>query len=513
MYFAQVAVFSILMLAKLVRPFRLLSSSGITFGSSSTLESAVPATTTFIDSINQRNSEQNVTTNNLGKDTNLGVLFLNLGGPETLQDVEGFLYNLFADPDIIRLPPVINILQAPLAYFIAKTRGPKSAKAYESIGGGSPIVKYTREQSRLVEDALRKKGFERTRCYFAMRYWHPFTDEVLNHMKADGIDTVVVVPLYPHFSVSTSGSSLKLLQQMFSKQAKLWGTQSKVVHTVVPSWHRRPGYINTMAKLVLQQLAQYTEAEMKEGLHVLYSAHGVPESYIKNGDPYQKHITECVALISQEVSRRLASDSLRPKNISARTGNKLAGEFAKGLLSKSGETLLSAAQKIFCENITDAASPAASAETCVSDSNARQEVKPVRYHLSFQSRVGPVQWLRPYTDDKIRDLGNIQKVRNLVTVPVSFVSEHIETLEEIDMEYRELAEECGVTQWRRAPALNTDPDFIADLANIVVEAMTAPTISVTEAASKRYQDSLLAQQYTVEGMTMGLPDSAVKGNR
>ena len=140
----------------------------------------------------------------------VGVLLLNLGGPETTQDVEGFLYNLFADPDIIRLPSFLSLLQKPIAYFIAKRRAPKSTAAYQSIGGGSPIVKYTNAQANLIQSALQQRGLRNAKCYFAMRYWNPYTEEVLEQMQRDGINTMVVVPLYPQYSISTSGSSLKV---------------------------------------------------------------------------------------------------------------------------------------------------------------------------------------------------------------------------------------------------------------------------------------------------------------
>ena len=162
---------------------------------------------------------------------------------------------------------------------LLKNRAPKSSKAYESIGGGSPIVRYTREQAKLVQDTLRRRGFEQAKTYFAMRYWHPFTEEVLENIQQDKIDTLVIVPLYPHFSVSTSGSSLKLLQDIFYKSPEIWG-QEKIAHTVVPAWYHRPGYISVMAKLVVDQVVQYSQSDMQEGLHVLFSAHGVPESYI-----------------------------------------------------------------------------------------------------------------------------------------------------------------------------------------------------------------------------------------
>ena len=132
----------------------------------------------------------------------IAVMLLNLGGPETSEDVEPFLYNLFADPDIIRLPPALAGLQTAIAWLVAKRRAPKSRAAYDSIGGGSPILKYTTQQARLLENSLGPDY----KCYVAMRYWHPFTDDAVQKAVADGCSSAVVLPLYPHFSISTTGA-------------------------------------------------------------------------------------------------------------------------------------------------------------------------------------------------------------------------------------------------------------------------------------------------------------------
>ncbi|EGB02304.1 hypothetical protein AURANDRAFT_35380, partial [Aureococcus anophagefferens] len=177
----------------------------------------------------------------------VAILLLNLGGPQTTADVEPFLYNLFADPDIIRLPSAIGGLQTALAWLIATRRAPKSRAAYESIGGGSPITMYTMEQGRLLEEALNSgdSGVE-YKSYVAMRYWHPFTDEALDKAVADGCTSAVVLPLYPHFSISTTGSSLRaLLSEMQASHPQLMAS-----HTVVPSWHDSRGYVNLVARLV-----------------------------------------------------------------------------------------------------------------------------------------------------------------------------------------------------------------------------------------------------------------------
>lgn len=352
------------------------------------------------------------------EETKVGVLLLNLGGPETGDDVEEFLYNLFADPDIIRLPGPLALLQGSIAYFIAKRRAPKSRAAYESIGGGSPILKYSKAQAKLLEESLKDQYGLSVNTYIGMRYWKPFTEEALDAICKDGIKALVILPLYPQFSISTSGSSLRVLQEEFSKHASRYGN---MMHTVIPSWYDRPGYVRAMADLIQKELDSFTKSEIADAkeeipdlppLHVLFSAHGVPKSYIEAGDPYQKQIVECVDKIGKEL-------------FSSRTPEEL------------------------------------------------------QVHLSYQSRVGPIEWLRPYTDDVLPDLGE-KGVRNLVVVPISFVSEHIETLEEIDIEYRELAEESGVTNWRRCPALNTDETFIKDMADMVYEALVEPAQSVTE---------------------------------
>ncbi|KAI8475008.1 MAG: ferrochelatase-domain-containing protein [Monoraphidium minutum] len=325
----------------------------------------------------------------------VGVLLLNLGGPEKLEDVKPFLYNLFADPDIIRLPAGARFLQPLIAYLISGLRAPKSAEGYEAIGGGSPLRRITDEQAAAIREALRRKGVEGAEVYVAMRYWHPYTEEALQQVVADGISRLVILPLYPQFSISTSGSSLRLIEALFKGDPSFASLQ----HTVIPSWYQRPGYVSAMADLIEEELDQFpTPAEAR----VFFSAHGVPKSYVvEAGDPYKEEMEECVALIMGELTRR------------------------------------------------GRANP---------------------HTLAYQSRVGPVEWLKPYTDDSIRELGR-GGCQSLLAVPISFVSEHIETLEEIDMEYRELAEESGVRHWRRVPALNTDASFIDDLADAVIEAL------------------------------------------
>ncbi|XP_020111569.1 ferrochelatase-2, chloroplastic isoform X2 [Ananas comosus] len=324
----------------------------------------------------------------------VGVLLLNLGGPETLDDVQPFLFNLFSDPDIIRLPRMFRFLQKPLAQFISVVRAPKSKEGYASIGGGSPLRQITDAQGEELRKALCDKNVP-AKVYVGMRYWHPFTEEAIELIKQDGITKLVVLPLYPQFSISTSGSSLRLLESIFREDEYLVNMQ----HTVIPSWYQREGYIKAMANLIEKELSKFATPQK---VMIFFSAHGVPLAYVEEaGDPYKAEMEECVDLIMEELEKR---------------------------------------------GITN---------PCT---------------LAYQSRVGPVEWLKPYTDETIVELGQ-KGVKNLLAVPISFVSEHIETLEEIDVEYKELALKSGIENWGRVPALGCEPTFISDLADAVIESL------------------------------------------
>ena len=334
----------------------------------------------------------------------VGILLLNLGGPERIQDVGPFLYNLFADPEIIRLPN--PILQKPLAWLISTLRSSKSQEAYRSIGGGSPLRRITEQQARELQSLLRQRGVDAT-SYVAMRYWHPFTESAVADIKADGIDEVVVLPLYPHFSISTSGSSFRELQRLRQMDERFESLPLRCIR----SWYDHPGYVRSMAELIAEQVRASDDVEKA---HIFFSAHGVPKSYVEEaGDPYQQEIQACAALIMAEL------------------------------------------------------------EIIVGHSNP--------HTLAYQSRVGPVEWLKPYTEEALEELGRA-KTQDLVVVPISFVSEHIETLEEIDIEYRELATESGVVNFRRVRALDTYPPFIAGLADLVVASLEGPEVNLDQAA-------------------------------
>ncbi len=326
-------------------------------------------------------------------DGNIGVLLLNLGGPDKEEDVYLFLYNLFSDPDLIRLP--FPFLQKPIAALIAATRAPFSQDNYRAIGGGSPLKKITEAQAQALQDGLQERGVT-VKTYVAMRYWHPFAQDTIAQIKRDGITKLVVLPLYPQYSISTTGSSLKEIDQIWATDREL----QSIERITIKSWYDRPGYIRAMAELIDRQLQQAPEPDCA---HIFFSAHGVPVKYVEEyRDPYQIEVENGVDLIMQCLRRDF-------QRYNAHT-------------------------------------------------------------LAYQSRVGPVEWLKPYTESAIRQLAR-RGIDRLVVVPISFVSEHIETLQEIDIEYREVAEQCGIHHFDRVPALNLHPTFINDLVDLVLESL------------------------------------------
>ncbi|MGB3788698.1 MAG: ferrochelatase [Phormidesmis sp.] len=349
----------------------------------------------------------------------VGVLLLNLGGPEKPEDVRPFLFNLFSDPEIIRIP--FPILQKPLAWFISSRRAQTSQENYQQIGGGSPLRRITEEQGSALKEALKEKGKD-AEVYVGMRYWHPFTEEAIARIKKDGIEQLVVLPLYPQYSISTSGSSFRLLEQLWQEDPLL----TPIDYTLIESWYARPGYVNAMADLIRTELDKLPNPDEA---HIFFSAHGVPVSYVEEfGDPYQKEIEHCTDLIMQALGR------------------------------------------------------------------------PNDHTLAYQSRVGPIEWLQPYTEDAIEDLAH-RGIKDLVVVPISFVSEHIETLQEIDIEYREIAEEQGIEGFHRVPALDTYPRFIADLADMVEEALAGKPVHFSDLAKPQKKVRIYPQDKSAWGMT------------
>jgi ferrochelatase len=319
----------------------------------------------------------------------LGILLFNLGGPEKLEDVRPFLFKLFADPEIIKIPGVFRV---PLAAFIAVTRAPKSRGYYKKIGGGSPLRRDTEAQGRALVAALAARGIE-AKSYVGMRAWHPFIDEAVDQMVADGVSEILVLPLYPQFSVSTTGSSTKELYRVLQKRGGL----RHIRRRYVTKWHDHPGYVDSVVRRIEEQLPNFPDPS---GVHLLFSAHSIPVSYVERGDPYQRQTEETVRLVLERLGR------------------------------------------------------------------------PLEHTLAYQSKVGPVKWLEPPTDKVIGELGR-RGIDQVLAIPISFVSDHIETLYEIDIMYQDIAREAGIPHFRRTAALGLDTQFVEALADIVEARLTS----------------------------------------
>jgi ferrochelatase len=313
-----------------------------------------------------------------------GVVLFQLGGPDTLEAIEPFLFNLFCDPDIIDFP-FARIGRKPLAKLISSTRARKVQHHYATIGGGSPIRRFTEQQARALQFKLQDSGLD-ARCFVAMRYWHPFTAEAIEQLRAARCDDVVLLPLYPHFSSTTTGSSLNEWKRLFRDAIP--------VHQV-ESFYRHDLYLQAMVEKINEALARFVDPEHPE---IVFSAHSVPVAVIKAGDPYQRQIEETVELLMQR------------------------GRWRN------------------------------------------------RYRLCYQSKVGASKWLQPSLHTALRDLAK-GKAREICIVPVSFVSDHVETLGEIDHEARAEARRLGIQKFEMMSGLNDSSLFIAALADLVTTAI------------------------------------------
>jgi protoporphyrin/coproporphyrin ferrochelatase len=330
-----------------------------------------------------------------------GVVLFNLGGPETLADVRPFLYNLFSDPEIIRIPN--SLARKTLAWLIATLRQRKSRGLYRQIGGGSPLRRITSDQARALESRLGGLG-KPVRVYVAMRCWKPTIDEATEQIRRDGIRQLVALPLFPQYSVTTTGSCFKYFRNCLERT----GLASVISIDWVENWYDDPLYVDSMADLIRAESQRFAGGPSAD-LTILYSAHSIPSRYVDDGDPYLEQTRRSAALIDAQL----------------------------GLGARS--------------------------------------------MLAFQSKVGPVRWLEPATSDVIAKLG-AERCRNLLVVPISFVSDHIETLQEIDIAYRELAAKAGIREFRRTASLNLHPKFIECLQEIVrrsfarIEAVPGPGV-------------------------------------
>jgi len=314
------------------------------------------------------------------------VVLINLGGPDSLEDVEPFLYNIFSDPDVISLP-LGFLWQGWLARRIARKRAPEARKNYQKIGGRSPILALTREQAGRLEARL-GPGFK---TYIAMRAFKPFTEEAVDALIRDGAQRIVALPLYPQRTRAMSVSSVRELYRVLArKKVKL------PVHEVC-CYPTEPGLVEAWADNIHATLAKIPD-DRRARTQVLFSAHGLPQSLIDGGDPYLEHVKRTVAAVME----RIGND--RP------------------------------------------------------------------HTLAFQSRATGAKWLEPSTQDALRTLAG-QGVQDVAVVPIAFLTEHVETLFELDMLIRDHAMSVGIQCYHRVPAPNSAPKLIDALAGLVERAL------------------------------------------
>ena len=318
----------------------------------------------------------------------VAIVLFNLGGPDAPESIRPFLVNLFTDPAILRVPGWVRPW---LGRLIAWRRTKPATENYAVLGGRSPLLELTEEQGRALESALADAPFE-ARCFVAMRYWHPMSDAAARAVKAWNPDEILLLPLYPQYSTTTTGSSV----QAWGRAAARAGLDRPT--TTLCCWHSDPGFAAATATLVRDAYARArAELPPEVPLRILFSAHGLPESIVQQGDPYQWQVEQTVAGVVDHLA-----------------------------------------------------------------------IEGLDHVVCYQSRVTPQKWIGPSTEDELERAGR-DKVAVLVC-PIAFVSEHSETLVELDVEYREEAEHFGVPGYFRVPAQNSDPGFIAALRGLVLRA-------------------------------------------
>ncbi|MDX2094977.1 MAG: ferrochelatase [Alphaproteobacteria bacterium] len=325
--------------------------------------------------------------NTISRHHKTAIVLFNLGGPDSLAAVQPFLFNLFNDPAIIGLPQPLRRL---LATFISRKRAPVAQKIYEEIGGKSPLIENTENQANALEASL--TGHGNVKVFYTMRYWHPMADAVVQQVKNFAPDHIILLPLYPHYSTTTTGSSFKDWDRAATRAGMKIPTRRICCY---------PTHREFIAAHVALIRTYYEEAKQFGAPRILFSAHGLPEKIIRRGDPYQAQIEAT----TQAIVEALAIPGLD-------------------------------------------------------------------YANCYQSRVGPMQWIGPATPDELLRAGFEKKP--VVLVPIAFVSEHSETLVELDIEYAELAHSNGVNHYYRVPTLSTQAHFIAALSDLCLNLTAGP---------------------------------------
>ena len=309
------------------------------------------------------------------------IILFNLGGPDKLENVEPFLFNLFFDPAILNLPV---FLRYPLAKLIANRRAPTAKKIYQELGGSSPILQLTEEQASALESKLRKEdSSSEYKCFIVMRCWHPRAENVVKEVKNYNPEEIILMPLYPQYSAATSGSSIKEWNDICKKN------NFNVKTSTICCYPTDENFIQAHKELIMKKTKNL------ENFKLIFSAHGLPEKNIKKGDPYQWQVEQSVNKIVKSL-----------------------------------------------------------------------DVKDLDWILSYQSRVGPLKWIGPSTEEII--IENSKLGKHIVLVPIAFVSEHSETLVELDIEYKELADKNGCKHYSRVPALGINESYIKAMSNLII---------------------------------------------
>ena len=309
------------------------------------------------------------------------IILFNLGGPDKLENVEPFLFNLFYDPAILNIP---SFIRYPLAKLIAKRRAPIAKNIYKELGGSSPILKLTKEQASALELSLNKSdNLSKYKCFVVMRCWHPRAENVVKEVINYNPDEVILMPLYPQFSAATSGSSIKEWKDVCLKN-----NFKKKTNTIC-CYPTDKNFIQAHKDEIIKIIENLVNFKL------IFSAHGLPEKNIKKGDPYQWQVEQSVNQIVKSLN-----------------------------------------------------------------------IKDLDWILSYQSRVGPLKWVGPSTEDIIVENSKLGK--HIVLVPIAFVSEHSETLVELDIEYKELADKNGCKNYLRVPALGTNENYIKAMTNLII---------------------------------------------
>jgi ferrochelatase len=393
------------------------------------------------------------------------IVLFNLGGPDTPEAVQPFLFNLFNDPAIIGLPSPFRTW---LAKFISKKRAPKAQGIYNEIGGKSPILENTLAQANALESSL--AGHGQVKVFISMRYWHPLAGECVRKVKEYNPDHIILLPLYPQFSTTTTGSSFKEWDEL----AKMHELNTPTSHVCCYPAQRE--FVEAHAQLIR---GRYDEAKKHGAPRILFSAHGLPEKIVKRGDPYQMQVELGTQAVLEELRKHglLGSSPLEGEPNRTHTMSSMAQNSERDLVGGANgatKTDVGAGGEIpptkSAGNTAPQHRPRGTADLAPPQGGSARSPADIDYVNCYQSRVGPLKWIGPSTEDELRRAG--ADGVPVVLVPIAFVSEHSETLVELDIEYKHLAEEAGVKHYARVPTLSTDAHFIAALADICLKQTT-----------------------------------------